>query len=263
MTHRWYLGAAAAALGLSTVAFAAALLGFIRISHARRESLREWNTNRCSVYLTAHGGAEDPCTEPSRDEPTLISSLKAARADIARAKSAIGRGDDGDAARELAVALDRANATEHRSSMFATMIAARIVSDVLDVVDAHPALTRRGELRAAIARTSLPTAQRPLEADRLRMANGALSDPSSRTLITWGATDARISDDVEHEDALMLAMQHAARRGDRAACESAGRSAMMGPSVCAPLVRATKTAQRLSARSRSLGTDERLDLRPR
>lgn len=264
MTHCWYLRGAVAALGLSAVAFGLGLVGFFRISHARRESLREWNTNRCSVYLDAHGGVDDPCREPSRDGPTLISELKAARVDIARAKSSIARRDETDAARELAVALDRANAAERRSSMFATMVAARIVSEVLDVTDANPSVAHRPELRAAFARTSLPTAQKPLEADRLRMAHAALNDPSSRSaFVTWGAADARISDIVEHEDALMLSMQRAARDGDRATCERAGRKAQMGPNVCASLVKATATAKRLSARSRSLATDERLDLRPR
>lgn len=264
MTHRWYLRGVVAALGLSAVAFGLGLVGFFRISHARRVSLREWNTNRCSVYLTSHTGADDPCAEPSRNGPTLISSLTAARVDIANAKSATARGDDAAAARELAVALDRANAVERRSSMFATVIAARIVSEVLDVADANPNLTRRAELRAAVARTSLPTAQRPLEADRLRIANAALDDASSRAaFITWGATDARISDGVEREDALMLSMQHAARDGDQAACERAGKKTMMGPYVCTPLVKATATAKRLSARSRSLAADQRLDLRSR
>lgn len=267
MTHRWYLRGVVAALGLSAVAFGLGLVGFFRISHARRASLREWNTNRCSVYVSSHSGVDDPCAEPSRESPTLFSSLKEARVDIARAKAAIARHDDAAAARELAVAFDRANAVERRSSMFATMIAARIVSEALDVTDANPSVARRPEVRAALVRTSLPTARSPLEADRLRMANAALNDPSSRAaFITWGATDARISDLVEHDDAAMVSMQRAVRDGDRAACERAGKNARVGPYVCASLVRSVTTAKRLSAvsaRGGSLTTDQRLDLRSR
>ena len=267
MTHRWYLRATAAALAFSALAFGAGFVGFFRISHARRDSLREWNTQRCSVYRASLPGAEDPCAEVVRDGPTIISSLHAARAHITSAKIAIARGDDVTASRDLAVALAQANVVERRSSMFATAIAARITSEVLDVIDANPAVARDLLLRAALEGTTLPTAHKPLEADRLRIANAALTDPKARTaFLTWGAGDARIADAVEREDGLMLSMQHAVRNGDQAACERAGAKAMMGPYVCASLVRTTATAKRLSsmsARSRGLAADQRLDLRPR
>jgi hypothetical protein len=125
----------------------------------------------------------------------------------------------------------------------------------------------RAEPRTALARTTLPTAHKPLEADRLRIANAALTDPRARTsFISWGAGDARVANAVEREDALMLSMQRAARAGDAAACERAGKNAQIGPYVCAPLVRTTATAKRLSAfsaRGRGLAADQRLDLRSR
>jgi hypothetical protein len=267
MPQRWYLRAAAAALALSALTFAAGLAGFFRISHARTTSLRDWNDRRCSGYRSTHAGADDPCREVSRDGPTLISHLKDARIDISRAKVALYAGDEATAAHALATALDRATVAERRSSLFATAIAARITAEVLDVVDESPAVARRTELASALARTKLPTALRPLEADRLRIAHvGTTERWSPSAFLTWGASDARTADAVEREDALMHSMQLAARAGDQAACERAGAKASIGPHVCASLVRTTTTAKRLaarSARSRSLAADERLDLRSR
>lgn len=248
MRSCWTLRAAVAALALSTVAFGAGLAGYIRISHARRASLRDWNAQRCSVYRSTFAGSEDPCAVISGERPTLISSLKAARSEITNARAAMAIGEEEEASRALARALDHANAVERRSSLFATAVAARATSEVLDVVDANPSLEKRRDLRAALARTKLSTAQKPLEADRLRTAHAALNDPSARTaFITWGATDARIAETVERNDAQMLAMQHAVRAGDQASCERAGAKATIGPWVCASLVRTNATAKRLSA----------------
>lgn len=263
MTNRWTLRAAVAALGLSAVALGTGLAGFIRISHARRASLQEWNAQRCSVYRASVAGADDPCAEVTKSTP-LIPALKAARSEITNAQAALALGEEEEASRALARALDHATAVERRSSLFSTVIASRVTSEVLDVVDAHPALAQRGQLRGALARTTLSTAHRPLESERLRMAHTALAAPALRTaFVTWGATDARVSDAVERDDALMLAMQQAARNGDRAACERAGAKATIGPHVCAPLVRTAATSDRLSARRRGLTADQRLDLRAR
>src|SRR5687768_6252953 len=102
MPSCWTLRAAVAALALSTVALGAGLAGYMRISHARRASLREWNSQRCSVYRSSFTGADDPCAEVSREGPTIVSSLKAARAEITNARAAIAIGADDEASRALA-----------------------------------------------------------------------------------------------------------------------------------------------------------------
>lgn len=176
----------------------------------------------------------------------VVPALKASRVDLADARTALDRGDEATAAHALARALDRASDVERRSTIVATAIAAKEVSDVLDVVDAFPAVARRPELRAALARTSLATAARPLEAERLHSANLALTTRTQRTaFVTWGATDARIADAVEREDALLVSMQHAARAGDLAACQRAGEKSEVGAYVCPALVRSVATARRL------------------
>src|SRR5688500_6636232 len=167
MPSRWTLRAAVAALALSTVALGAGLAGYIRISYARRVSLREWNAQRCTVYRSTHAGADDPCAEVSRDGPTVVGSLRDARSEVKNARAALALGDDEQASRALVRALDHVNAIERHSSLLGTAVAARAASEVLDVVDAKPSLAQRRDLRAALTRTTLATAQKPLEADRL------------------------------------------------------------------------------------------------
>jgi hypothetical protein len=244
MTNRWILRAAAVALRLSTIALCAGAIGFIRISHARRVSVGEWSERRCSVYRSTYPGAADPCSDAPRG-PT-VATISTVRADIKEARAALARGDDQSAARDLARALDRANTVEKQSSLVATAVAAVEVSEILDVIDASPAVAHRPELRAALVRTTLATAQRPLEAERLRAARATLAAAAPKTaLVTWGATDARIADEIEREDAALLSMQRAARAGNRAACERAA----VGPEIvgghCAMLIRTVATARRL------------------
>lgn len=262
MTNRWYLRGAAVALAFTALALGAGLAGFFRISHARRTSLREWNDQRCSVYRSTFEGADDPCSAPTSPAP-LFRSMKDARTNISRARLALDAGDETTAARELGRALDRASAIERASSLLATAMAARATSEVLDVVDSHPSLARRSDLQRALVRTKLATAQRPLEAERLRAAQERLKNGTSGTaFLTWGASDARLADEIEAEDAALLTMQRAARAGDHAACERAGARTHHGH-LCARLVGTMATAKRLSARSRGLATDQRLDLRTR
>lgn len=243
MTNRWTLRAATVVLGLFCLALGAGLAGFMRISHARRASLAEWNAQRCTVYRSTHQGAADPCAPPPRGE-SIVATLHGVRTDVSQARHALDAGDERSASRSLAHALDRVSAVERRSSFFATAVAARATSEILDVIDAHPSLATRPELRDALARTTLATARRALEADRLRAANDALVATPRTAFVTWGATDARIADGVEHEDSVMLSMQSAARAGNRAACERAGATAQIGPHVCPALMRTMETARR-------------------
>jgi hypothetical protein len=247
MTNRWILRVAAIGLGLSIFTLGAGAIGFIRLSHARRTSLDEWNERRCSVYRSTFPRAADPCSE-SPSGP-VGSTMTAVRADIAHARAALGHGDDETAARDLARALDVASRVERESSLIATAVAALEVSEVLDVVDAFPAVAARADLRAALARTKLETAQRPLEPERLRFTRRALEiGAPSYGLVTWGVTDARVSDEVEREDAALLSMQRAARAGDRQACERSGAKAHISGGICSTLVRTIATERRLSRR---------------
>lgn len=256
MTHRWIARGAAAALVLSAGLLTVGGAAYFRIARARAQSLAAWSDARCTTFRAAHPDAADPCALDGDTRPRALPVFRAGEADVAAARAAIARGDDREADTRLAAALDRVRTLDRNASLLGTLTAAKLASEVLDVLDGAPRLSRAASTRAALARTDLASGRRPLETERLYELRATLSDASPGRFVTWGASDARRADRAERGDAILHAMESSARRGDLTACERAAREdggllgAPMRVGLCAKLVDVGRTERRL-ARARS------------
>lgn len=256
MTNRWILRGAAATLGLSAALLAAGGAAYFRIARTKTESLRAWSDARCATYRAANPDAADPCALDAGSGRPVVPELQRGRGDLAAARAAIARGDDREAGAKVASALARVKVIDRSASMIGALVSSRLASEVLDLLEEAPRLSRDPQVRAALARTELASARRPLEAQRLRELRLVLDEARPGRFVTWGASDARIADRAERGDAILRAMETAARHGDVAACERVARQeggllgAPMRAGLCAKLVDVGRTSSRL-ARARA------------
>lgn len=257
MTNRFILRGAAVALALSAGVLVAGGAAYFRIARARTASLRAWSDARCTAFRAANPGAADPCVVGPVARPLALPVFRAGEADVAAARAALARGSDGEAAARIAAALDRVQVLDRHGTMIGTLTASKLASEALDVLDESPGLSQTSEVRAALARTTLVSARRPLEAERLGQLRTALASAPPGAFVTWGASDARVAEEAERGDAVLHAMESAARRGDLGACQRAARQdgGLFGADfravLCPKLVDVARTERRLvRARSR-------------
>jgi hypothetical protein len=251
MNESWPVRILRVLLVLSLPVGVVALVEWQVLSRDRHASLRTWNEARCGAFMRRMPDAQDPCG-PERLGPSTAEELRAGRVDIEAARAAAERGDRQRAAAALAASLSRSRRMERRSTTFATMMAATLVRDVLDVLEAHPSLATDPALRESLLKGALASAERPLESERLWVISSALAGPPRSTLAIWDTTTGREVDVAEREDAILAQMEIALRAGDVEACHRAAArgDALFGVPLrhvlCTKMIDVVSTARRLA-----------------
>ncbi|MBX3185450.1 MAG: hypothetical protein KF819_00490 [Labilithrix sp.] len=155
----------------------------------------------------------------------------------ARVHASAGR--RAEAASALARALGRAKELEGRRSFVSSFVASKLVAHVLDRTDGDPSLLDDPVLAAALRRTTLPSARRPLASERLHALARLATIPEQVPLRTGGLVESVTTDAMREVERTLGEMEAAVLAGDLARCEQAAlssrgvaRQVTVGPSFC-------------------------------
>lgn len=212
------------AVGVVVLAVGGALAAS-RSSHRRYESARERALAECRAFRASPGRANaDVCRTDPFARPLEL--LKRGRAAVVQARSAARRRDVVAFGTALAEALERANELDDRGSTIGALAAARIVDEVLDVLELNRSMVDDASRAALLARAHLRAADHPFEAERVH-TQWMLSEEVAEARLppVFVVSEGRAAEQMLQADVALAEMDRAVVDGDVPRCEAAARRA--------------------------------------
>jgi hypothetical protein len=216
-----------------------------RGAHARFEAAQARVDAECRAYRTAH-----PDANVCRDDPyapKLMPLYHQARGHLADARVRLDAGDSEPADADLRHAFDVATKIDANGTFLASVMAASIVNEGLDLLARTPLAPGARKETASHAR--LRSAAHPYEGERLTH----LWLLSRDGLLYRGPIgEALLADTMLEEDAVLAEMDRAVVVGDVARCERAalgrrGPLATQGITLCPKAAEVARTGKRLQS----------------